>query len=204
MSTIEPYNPLDKRHLGESVADALLKSNPELLGSHEKFNGAGIYAIYYTGDFPLYAPLSACNANDQFTAPIYVGKAVPAGARKGGFGLGINPGTALFARLNDHAKSIKQAENLNIGDFYCRFLVVDDIWIPLGESLLISKFSPLWNNWLDGFGNHDPGKGRYQQERSRWDVVHPGRDFAMKCADRREPLAQIQADIEARLRDKYS
>lgn len=204
MSEIEPYNPLDKRHLGESVADALLKSEPERLGSHEKFNGAGIYAIYYTGDFPLYASMVEQNTNNKFAEPIYVGKAVPAGARKGGFGLDLNPGAALFNRLNDHAKSIRQAENIELDDFYCRFLVVDDIWIPLGESLLISKFAPLWNNWLEGFGNHDPGRGRYQQERSRWDVVHPGRDFALKCADRREPLAQIRADVEALLRNKYA
>jgi hypothetical protein len=26
---------------------------------------------------------------------------------------------------------------------------VDDIWIPLGESLLIEMFSPLWNKVLD-------------------------------------------------------
>jgi hypothetical protein len=28
---------------------------------------------------------------------------------------------------------------------------------------------------VDGFGNHDPGKGRYKQARSDWDVIHPGR-----------------------------
>jgi hypothetical protein len=64
--------------------------------------------------------------------------------------------------------------------FYCRFLVVDDIWIPLGESLLIEKTKPLWNVIVDGFGNHDPGKGRYNQQMSAWDTLHPGRDWAKK------------------------
>ena len=31
---------------------------------------------------------------------------------------------------------------------------------------------------IDGFGNHDPGKGRYEQARSEWDVLHPGRVWA--------------------------
>ena len=31
----------------------------------------------------------------------------------------------------------------------------------LGESLLIAKFAPIWNKLIDGFGNHDPDKGRY-------------------------------------------
>ena len=34
---------------------------------------------------------------------------------------------------------------------------MDDIWIPLGESLLIEMFVPLWNRILDGFGIHDLG-----------------------------------------------
>jgi len=31
---------------------------------------------------------------------------------------------------------------------------------------------------LDGFGNHDPGKGRYEQAKSDWDIIHPGRVWA--------------------------
>lgn len=203
MKIFEPYNPLDKKHLGESVADALLRSSPESLQNLTKFKGAGIYALYYTGAYPLYAPIARRNTDGLFELPIYVGKAVPEGARKGGFGLGVDPGTVLFKRLNEHSKSIMQVENLDIADFHCRFLVVDDIWIPLGESLLIAKFSPLWNQWLDGYGNHDPGRGRYDQKRSRWDVLHPGRAFALKCAERGESAEQIYIETEARLRDLY-
>lgn len=180
-----PYNPLDKRNLGESVAGAMLKSEIHPLPP-EKFKGAGIYAIYYTGDFEAYKDLSAVNREGKFARPIYVGKAVPAGARKGGIGLGADPGTALFKRLCEHLESVRAAENLNEEDFFCRYLVVDDIWIPLAESLLIEKFQPVWNRVLDGFGNHDPGKNRYEQEKSPWDKLHPGRDWANKmrpCAN---------------------
>lgn len=70
-------------------------------------------------------------------------KALKAGAHKGGLGLDAEPGQALYKRLGDHAKSIAEATNLKSEDFFCRFLAVDDIWIPLAESLLIEKFAPL-------------------------------------------------------------
>ncbi len=199
MNQSKPYNPLDKAHLGESVANAMLASQPEPLNGVGMFSGAGIYAIYYKGSFPPYRPISSANPEAPNSRPIYVGKAVPAGARKGGFGLGINPGTALASRLKDHAKSVDQAENISLDDFCFQHLVVDDIWIPLGESLLISMFSPIWNTFVDGFGNHDPGKGRYNQVRSRWDVLHPGRNWALKCAERSENAEQISAELQSYL-----
>lgn len=182
---ITPFNPLDKTNLGESVADALLQQSVGPLPPTDPFIGAGVYAIYYDGMYSLYKEIADLNSNGRHGWPIYVGKAVPAGARKGGYGLGADPGQALFKRLAEHASSIEQANNLKIDDFQCRFLVVDDIWIPLAESLLIEMFSPLWNKKIDGFGNHDPGKGRYNQQRSPWDELHRGRPWANKL----QPLA---------------
>jgi hypothetical protein len=46
--------------------------------------------------------------------------------------------------------------------------------------LLIEKTKPLWNVVVDGFGNHDPGKGRHDQQISAWDTIHSGRDWAKK------------------------
>jgi len=175
--TSEPYNPLHKRNLGESVAKALL-TEPVVVLPPDRFIGAGIYAIYYTGTFEAYQEIAKYNRDEKFLWPIYVGKAVPAGARKGGFGLDADPGEVLYKRLSEHAASIQQAENLNLRDFSCRYLVVDDIWIPLAESLLIEKFYPVWNMKIDGFGNHDPGAGRRNQKKSSWDVLHPGRPWA--------------------------
>jgi hypothetical protein len=176
---IEPFNPLDKKNLGESVAEAMLLRSVGPLPPNP-FIGAGIYAIYYVGDFPLYKEIAEQNGDGHYKWPIYVGKAVPAGARKGGFGLDADPGQVLYKRLVEHASSIEQATNIDLADFRCRFLVVEDIWIPLAESLLIEMFSPLWNRKIDGFGNHDPGKGRHNQQRSAWDVLHPGRLWADK------------------------
>jgi hypothetical protein len=176
----EIYNPLDKRSLGKSVANTLLERPTKSLQGLEEFDGAGIYAIYYAGNFSAYRSIALANSKGHFKQPIYVGKAVPAGARKGGFGLGANPGKVLFRRLNEHAESIRVTENLRLADFHCRYLVTDDIWIPLAEAMLIDLFNPVWNKLIDGFGNHDPGKGRYQQQRAPWDTIHPGRAWAEK------------------------
>jgi hypothetical protein len=124
---------------------------------------------------------------------------VPAGARKGGFGLDIPAGAVLYNRLAEHAESIQAARNLSVEDFACRYLVVDDIWIPLGESLLIEMFSPIWNHLVDGFGNHDPGKGRYQQQRAPWDVLHPGRNWADRLQPHPKSEKELLKAIEAYL-----
>jgi Eco29kI restriction endonuclease len=173
-----PFNPLDKLNLAESLAEAMLKRPVSPLPPREKFDGAGVYAIYYAGNFPPYEPIAEKNQGEDPTSPIYVGKAVPPGARKGGFGLGADPGNALLKRLKEHAKSIEETRNLAIQDFTCRYLVCDDIWIPLGEALLIERFQPPWNVLIEGFGIHMPGKGRRKQVKSMWDTLHPGRSLA--------------------------
>lgn len=188
-----PFNPLDKKHLGESVGQAMLKRPIVPLADLSEFRGAGIYAIYYSGAFPAYEALSSLSAEKNWP-PIYVGKAVPPGARKGLVSTSTK-GSPLFKRLIEHKKSIEAAANLALEDFHCRFLVVDDIWIPLGESLLIAKFGPLWNQVIDGFGNHDPGAGRYNGLVPRWDVLHPGRAWAEKLKARAETALQIETEI---------
>jgi hypothetical protein len=198
----EPYNPLNKRNLGKSVANALLQELPVPLANLERFEGAGIYALYYVGEFSSYKLLVAANSQEPCSLPIYVGKAVPSGSRKGGFGLGENPGKVLFNRLGEHLASIRAATNLDEKDFLCRYLVTDDIWIPLGEALLIDQFSPVWNRVLDGFGNHTPGTGRFEQQRSRWDTFHPGRSWAERCAPNATSLETIRGLVEAFLEGK--
>ena len=166
----------------------------------KKFLGAGIYAIYYTGRFKPYRRVAEQNRNNKFEQPIYVGKAVPPGARKGGFGLSTAPGPALFKRLNEHKSSIAAAENLKVGDFSCRYLVSDDIWIPLGESLLIESFQPLWNVLIEGFGIHTPGKGRKKQVRSKWDTLHPGHGLASDLP----PNPTTSAELEQMIADFFA
>ena len=193
MGEAKIFNPLDKENLGKSVSAAILSQPVVSMNDLKDFLGAGVYAIYYKGDFPLYEPIARANETD-FVQPIYAGKAVPQGARKGNVVLDSLSGNDLYKRLCDHRKSIAAATNLDVKDFFCRFLIVDDIWIPLGESVLIQQTKPLWNNVVDGFGNHDPGSGRGNQQRSPWDMLHPGRAWAEKLAQGK-PVAEIEKAI---------
>lgn len=140
MKKEEAFNPLDKINLGASVAEALLAKDAVPLNDLIACKGAGIYALYYHGNFPAYKPIRSLKGKQEM--PIYAGKAIPAGARKGEVGLGQEPGTVLYKRLKEHAESIRATSNLKITDFYCRYLVVDDIWIPLGEALVIPNSAP--------------------------------------------------------------
>lgn len=177
------YNPLDKLNLARSIEGELLAREPVPLSATEDIRGAGVYAIYYSGDFEVYAPVADANRDGVFSKPIYVGKAIPKGGRKGGLTKDSSAGRALAARLGQHATSIDEAGNLDLGDFHVRHLIVEDIWIPLGENMLIETFKPIWNRAIDGFGNKDPGRRRADQYKSPWDILHPGRKFAEKLAD---------------------
>lgn len=196
MASDKAYNPLEKKRLAQNVADAVLGEKIVPMSELKPFEGAGVYVIYYTGDFPEYGPISEANKKNKFKAPVYVGKAVPEGTRKGGFGLGDDSGPVLYKRLAKHSETIRAAKNLNLSDFYARYLVVDDIWIPLAESMLIEMFSPIWNKLIDGFGNNDPGKGRYQQQRSAWDTLHPGREWAEKCQSNPKTQNDLRGEVK--------
>lgn len=142
--------------------------------------GAGVYAIYYHGPFVSYSPLAQAN-RESCHVPIYVGKAIPKGGRKGGMvAASFTTSRALATRLRKHASTVRSSPTLNIDDFRFRYLVLDDIWIPLGENILIETFKPLWNVAVEGFGINAPGSGRSAQRRSPWDVLHPGRGYADK------------------------
>jgi len=198
MRTARPFNPLDKSQLAESVAKALLDQDPIRLDQTQKFEGAGIYSLYYVGTFAPYLPCSLKNRGGIFESPIYIGKAVPKGARKGAGSDDATVCFALFSRLQEHSESISQAyTTLRVCDFFCRYLVTEDIWIPLGESLLINEFSPVWNLVIEGFGIHDPGSGRYKQKRSAWDVLHPGRPWASRCSANRITKKELLESLES-------
>ena len=147
----------------------------------ERFLGSGVYALYYTGENPLYARYKELNRL-SYDFPIYVGKAVPEGWRQSRISHSeITQSTELYRRLREHSKSISAGEDLNLTDFSCRFVIFEkegSDMIGSIEAALIKLNRPLWNSCVDGFGNHDPGKGRYEQARSDWDVTHPGRLWA--------------------------
>lgn len=198
--TVVPFNPLDMTNLGASISNAILATNPTQMTQLSTFEGAGIYAIYYVGDFPAYQLLAEANQKDKFGWPIYVGKAEPEGRRTGQAAAGASNKKQLFERLKKHKRSVEAANNLMAEDFWVRWLAVEQIWTPLGETALITRYSPVWNTIVPGFGNNDPGGQRTGGMMSRWDTLHPGRSWGATGSARSETPADISADAEQFLR----
>jgi Eco29kI restriction endonuclease len=168
----------------------------------EAFTGTGVYAIYCIGQTSPYQKYGKLNRL-AYNHPIYVGKAVPKGWRQSRTSDDASSTSSeLYSRLREHSRSISSASGLVLNDFKCRFVIFEgDASDMIGtiEAALIKLHRPLWNTTLDGFGNHDPGKGRYQQARSDWDVLHPGRTWAEKCQgianDRETILGRIKTHL---------
>ncbi|MEY3880960.1 MAG: hypothetical protein RIQ94_1756 [Pseudomonadota bacterium] len=148
------------------------------------FLGTGVYALYYTGQNPLYQRYAELNRL-SYHYPIYIGKAVPRGWRQARASDNpLNQSRELIGRLREHSRSIILGAELLLEDFMCRFVIFEEEgsdMISTIEAALIKLNRPLWNTAIDGFGNHDPGSGRYEQAKSDWDVIHEGRAWANKC-----------------------
>lgn len=185
MGTVLPFDPLKHEVLGAAIAQVLTSTTLYKLNDPYPLEGAGIYAIYYNGIYPPYVTLTQRNIEQPGRWPIYVGQALPAGARKGiaGDGVTSKKKTALKDRLAKHAASILEIEksggDLKVEDFQYRALVLNDTFIRLGEMSLLGIYAPVWNKYLDGFGNNPAGKERATTKKSQWDTVHPGRARAI-------------------------
>ena len=168
-----------------------------------RFTGTGVYALYYTGRQGIYAKYGELNRL-SYDYPIYVGKAVPKGWRQAR--IADNPdgqSDELFSRLRQHSNSVKKVAGIEIQDFMCRFVIFEDAgsdMIGTIEAALIKLHKPLWNMSLDGFGNHDPGRGRYEQAKSDWDVLHEGRTWAEKCKGRAKTIKTVTSNVAAHFR----
>ncbi len=138
-----PYDPLDLRTLAESMVKVVLEQKVYPLGEVPSFEGAGVYVIYYTGNYEPYKSIAQKNRGRKWDQPIYVGEAARKGGRKGGV-LAVGPaGKVLLSRLKNHVDSIRGVKNLRVEDFFCRYLVLKDFFIPLCESLLAGEHTPL-------------------------------------------------------------
>lgn len=139
-----PYDPLDLRTLAESMVKVVLEQRVYPLGEVPPFEGAGVYVIYYTGNYDPYKSIAQRNKGSKWDQPIYVGEAARKGGRKGGV-LAVGPaGKVLLGRLKNHVDSIRGTTNLKVEDFFCRYLVLKDFFIPPCESLLIGEHASIW------------------------------------------------------------
>lgn len=177
------FNPLSYVALSESLSRAIMASElyPMKTVQSEPFDGFGIYALFYDGDFPAYHRLAEQNRDHPGTWPIYIGVAVPKTLK----GTQLDPATVdelsearqLSNRVRHHAGSIEAAENLDLDDFTCKLLTLSFVWSPVAESAMIARYEPIWNSYVTGFGNHAQGSGRSTGRQTRWDTLHPGRQM---------------------------
>lgn len=169
------FDPSDPAVVGRFIALALIAQPRVPLPSIEQFYGSGVYALYYTGGFDAYSPISGTEN------PIYVGKA---DAKSDTARTPIEQGPRLFIRLKDHHRNIgKAVDTLDAEDFYCRFLVVQTGWQGAAEDYLIDMFQPIWNNETGichGLGKHGDAPSTRANRRSPWDTLHPGREWAWR------------------------
>ncbi len=168
----------------------------------ERFLGTGVYALYYTGNSEIYHRYSELNRL-AYTYPIYIGKAVPKGWRQSRVSYDTATTSAeLYSRIREHSRNLDKVDSIDIQDFSCRFVIFEAAssdMIGTIEAALIKLNKPLWNSALDGFGNHTPGKGRFNQAKSDWDVIHPGREWAEKCTGTPKSKADILIRIAEHL-----
>lgn len=192
----QAYNPLSEENIGAGIFEALCK-NPQIpLSDIQSFDGSGVYCIYYAGDHPAYGDSDNRSLELSFRRPIYVGKASSKGARIGF----VSPaaGKSLNKRLKEHAASIS-ATDLKLEHFFVRYICLADLWIDIAETAAITRTNPVWNVVLDGFGNHNPGRGRLNGARPKWDTLHPGRKWAENLPSRQESADQLMDAIRKHL-----
>ena len=188
------FDPSDPSTAGRVVALTMVAQERHSLAAIPEFYGAGVYAIYYRGDFLPYLPLK------DKDHPIYVGKADPdrQGAKDA-----VTQGTKLSARLNEHARSIRKATTtLKIEDFECRFLIVQSGYQKSAEDYLINFFKPIWNSETKicfGLGKHGDSSDTRVNKRSPWDTLHPGREWADRTFENQKSPEVINEQIAGHL-----
>jgi hypothetical protein len=177
------FDPGDPDTAGRLVALALIAQERVPMARIARTYGSGVYAIYYRGEHPAYAAVS------RTETPVYVGKADPKSANAR---TSREQGPQLYGRLADHRRMIKTVGTfaieknlpypLRVEDFDCRKLVCATNAQLVAERHLISTFRPVWNNEVGicwGISKHGDSASTRKNKRSPWDVIHPGRPWAM-------------------------
>jgi Eco29kI restriction endonuclease len=177
------FDPGNPDTVGRLVVIALLAQDKVPLLEISPTYGSGVYAIYYTGQHPAYSEIT------RTETPIYVGKADPDEPRAA---TPRQQGARLFGRLADHRKVIQMVERyaltnnlpdpLLIADFECRRMVCATNAQLVAEKHLIEIFRPAWNQESKicfGMSKHGDSSDTRRNKKSPWDVLHPGRDWAL-------------------------
>ncbi len=191
----EYYDPMDTQHVTAAICQELerqpLVQLDPLVG---KFDGSGLYAIYYKGQtMAMYRPLAGTKI------PVYVGQAL---SHNSATGVAVRDPGPLWGRVRDHHASI-DGSDLETSEFGVRLLRLPDVHADLGENGLRVFYKPVWNAILSGFGSHEQGSSTRQGARSKWDTVHPGRSrtFGADRHDKTKLIQAVQEHVAAQLAD---
>lgn len=187
------FDPLAVDNVGVTLAVELLEQPLQSMPPEAPFSGAGVYALYYSGRHPAYARLAKLDGG-RHKYPVYIGKAADQSAKQG-FNPSGSRSRKLYDRIVHHAESIESVDSLELNDFSCRFLILNDAYIALAESVMISLFRPPWNGM--SFGSKVVGKFRMGGRPSLWDSLHAGR--AGRPAGSEERAAEAAQLIESRI-----
>lgn len=192
------FDPSNPSVAGRVAGITMIAQARKPLLNDEKFYGAGVYAIYYSGDFPAYTEIS------KREHPIYVGKADPVVPNAK---TAFEQGDRLASRIREHRKNISKAvTTLRPEDFEYRALVVQSGWQTPTEDYLIGLFKPIWNKQVGicyGFGKHGDAPETRANLRSPWDTLHPSRDWAHRDPKMKDakPAKQIVEEIREHLKE---
>lgn len=195
------FDPLAVENVGVTLAVELLEQPLQPMPPPEPFAGAGVYALYYAGNHPAYDGLTALDGG-RFKYPVYIGKASGESSKQGFNSSSAAKKRKLYERIAQHAKSIDEVNNLDVADFRCRFLVLNDAYIALAESVLIRLFRPAWNGM--SFGSKVVGKNRMGGNVGLWDALHPGRGGRPAGTQRAKEAADVIAKRVAELGEEIS
>ena len=154
-NAISEFGPLAVENVGVTLAVELLEQPLTSTPPPNAFVGAGVYALYYSGDHPAYEGLTRIDKG-RHKYPVYIGQAAGESSKQGFNFSSSTTKKKLYERIAQHAKSIDEVNNLELGDFRCRFLVLNDAYIALAEAVLIRAFRPAWNGM--SFGSKVVGK----------------------------------------------
>jgi len=178
------YDPMDTEHVTAAIChelerQPLIPLDPLVA----RFDGSGLYAVYYDGETVLmYRPLAGR------AIPVYVGQAL---SHNSATGAAVRQPRPLWERVRDHHASV-DGSDLPAAEFGVRMLRLPDVHADLGENGLRVFYRPVWNAILTGFGGHEQGSSTRRGARSKWDTVHPGRNRTFG-ADRHDKDRLIQA-----------
>ena len=200
-NAISEFGPLAVENVGVTLAVELLEQPLTSTPPPNAFVGAGVYALYYSGDHPAYEGLTRIDKG-RHKYPVYIGQAAGESSKQGFNFSSSTTKKKLYERIAQHAKSIDEVNNLELGDFRCRFLVLNDAYIALAEAVLIRAFRPAWNGM--SFGSKVVGKNGMGGNIGLCDALHPGRGGRPAGTQRADEAASFIAKRVAELREEIS